>query len=249
MDKRLFAPSDESGSASENGRLDRSAWQKEVLKVFDKMKKHTEPYEMQAGKFQLTILPNVFSPKYFTDSLWFAETLPKLVGRKRLLEVGCGTGIVSLYCADAGAAVTATDINPEASKNTELNAWKNGLNISVRNGDMFTAIRDDEKFDVIFWNHPFNNWDKPVDEMLLRAGLDEQYAGLRKYVGEGARHLDEGGQLLLGTGDMADVPEIESIAAENGYRLVLLEKVDLPLEEGGNVLNSYLIYRFDRKEG
>ncbi|OGG57970.1 hypothetical protein A2853_03535 [Candidatus Kaiserbacteria bacterium RIFCSPHIGHO2_01_FULL_55_17] len=247
MDKKFHQKPDDD-SAPKPARLERPEWQEEVLAVFDKMRSHKELYEMKAGKFSLTILPNVFSPKYFTDSLWFAETLPEIVGKKRLLEVGPGTGIISLYCADAGAAVTATDINPEATKNTELNAKKNGLDISVRNGDMFAAIRDDEKFDVIFWNHPFNNWNKPVDEMLLRAGLDEQYAGLRKYTREARKYLDEGGQLLLGTGDMADIQEIEKIAEENGYQLTLLRKVDLPLEADSKVLNSYLIYRFDKKE-
>ena len=140
LDQRFFQKQDDSGAATPE-RLSRPEWQQEVLAVFDKMRGHSESYEMRAGKFNLTILPGVFSPKYFTDSLWFAETLPEIVGKKRLLEIGCGTGIVSLYCADAGAQVTATDINLEASKNTAFNAQNNGLDISVRNWDMYSAIR------------------------------------------------------------------------------------------------------------
>src|SRR3989344_1869526 len=231
MDNRLFGATGKPGGSNDAQRVSLVEWQNEVLGIFD-----------------LTILPNVFSPKYFTDSLWFAETLPKIVGTGSLLEVGSGTGIVSLYCADAGASVTATDISPEASQNTALNARRNGQRVSVCNGDMFEAIRENEKFDFIFWNHPFNNWDTPVDDMLLRAGLDERYAGLRKYVSEGPGHLSEGGSLLLGTGDMADLKEIEKIAEENGCRLAFLDSVELPVEHGGSVSNSYLIYRFDRKE-
>jgi len=120
---------------------------------------------MQAGNFTITVLPNVFSPKYFTDSLWFAQSVSTIVGTRRLLEVGSGTGIVSLYCADKGATVVATDVNPQACHNTEINARRYGLSISVRYGDLFDVIEEKEEFDFIFWNHSFNNWDQPVTEV------------------------------------------------------------------------------------
>ena len=246
LERRVSQKSKDEKTSTSPERVDLPAWQKEVLGVFDKMKTHTQPYEIQAGEFSLVVLPNVFSPKYFTDSLWFAEMLPKIVGQKSLLEVGSGTGIISLYCANNGATVEATDINPDASRNTKINAARNHLPIKVYNGDMFASIPQEKKYDFIFWNHPFNNWDRPVDEMLLRAGLDQHYAGLENYV-RGARQFltDEGG-LLLGTGDMADTKAIERIASENNYKLQLLEEAELPLEEGGTVMNSYRIYRFDK---
>lgn len=203
-----------------------------VVAVFDKMEQHNEPYERQIGKFNITILPGVFSPNYFTDSLSFAEMLPEIIGQKRMLEIGCGTGVISLYCADAGAEVVASDINPAAVENTKLNAKKFGLDISVRQGDMYAAIGPDEKFDVIFWNHPFNITDKPVEKMLHRAGFDQNYNSLRAYVRDARAYLTENGQLLLGTGSIADLTEIEKIAAENGYKLTLLKEVVSPSRLG-----------------
>ena len=216
--------------------------------VFDKMKSHTVPYEELVGKFNITILPGVFSPRYFADSLVFAEALAEIVGKRRMLEVGCGTGIISLYCAKAGARVVSGDINPAAVENTKLNAEKFGLTIDVRVGDIYAAIQPDEKFDVIFWNHPFNRSDAPEKEVLLRAGFDEQYASLRKYVSEAREHLAEGGQLLLGTGSIADLEEVERIASENDYKLTLLKEKEVPFEIGKPETIRDIIYRLDSVE-
>lgn len=225
-------------------RVSPDEWKQGIYDSFDKVRTHTEPYMVEVGKFEIVVLPDVFSPKYFTDSLWFAEELPKIVKTRTFLEVGTGTGLIALYCAAAGATVTATDINPAAWRNTWINAGRFGLAISIRYGDMYAAIGTDEKFDFIFWNHPFNNWDTKPD-MLLRAGIDPNYEGLSRYVREGKSHLTQQGALLLGTSDMAQTEEIEKIAAENNYRLTLLKSAELPIEDGSDVLNTYLIYRFD----
>ena len=244
LNRKLFQKHDDGGSDME----DAGPHQHEkVLAVFDKMETHDKPYERQIGKFNIAILPGVFSPNYFTDSLVFAEALPEIVGQKRMLEIGPGTGIISLYCAEAGAKVVASDINPVATENTRLNAEKLKLDIDSRNGDMYAAIRPDEKFDIIFWNHPFNRTDDVVHNMLHRAGFDQNYNGLRAYVRDARKYLTEDGQLLLGTGSIADMVEIEKIAEENGYTLTLLKEAVSPFEVGSSITYRNLIYRLDPK--
>jgi len=226
-------------------RVSAGVWRKELFASFRKVSRHKRPYTIISGKFELLVLPDVFSPKYFTDSLWFAERLPQIVKSGSLLEIGTGTGICALYCASAGATVIATDINPAAVCNAEINAALYGrLRIAIRAGDMYDAVGA-RKFDFIFWNHPFNSWNVPVS-VLQRSGIDPDYRDLRRYVSEGGRHLKKDGALLLGTSDMAETDQIEKIAAENNYRLTLLaESGEMPIEDGSDVMNTYLIYRFD----
>ena len=51
-----------------------------------------------------------------------------LVRGKRILEIGTGTGLVTLCCLRAGAAeVVATDINPVAVANARYNAMLLGV--------------------------------------------------------------------------------------------------------------------------
>lgn len=250
MDRKLREPNNDTGvPMTDNPEKirDPKRFVKGIESSFAETKAHEIQYEYQAGKFNITVLPNVFSPKYFTDSEWFAERLPGIVGKGSFLEMGTGTGISALYCAAAGARVDATDINPDASRNAALNAEKFGLPISVYNGNMFEPVGG-KKYDFIFWNHPFNTTDEAAPEVLLKAGFDQNYHDLKRYVTEGKAHLNEHGALLLGTSDMADIRAIEKVAAENGYRLTLLESGDVPIREGSDIWNTLLIYRFDKIE-
>ena len=224
------------------GSVDR--WREEVFKVFNKVKSHKDPYEVEVEGIKIQVLPNVFSPRYFTDSIWFAKEVSEIVGQNSLLEVGTGTGIIALFCARNGAKVVAVDVNPDAVKNAQLNFQTHNLDGSVRRGDVYEPIKEDEKFDFIFWNHPFNNWSEEVDDILLRAGFDTNYASLRKYVVGARNYLSSKGRLLLGTGSFADIDEIQKIAEENKYNLNLLREAEFPVEEGSKVLNKYLIYEF-----
>ena len=219
-------------------------WKGRIFDIYDRMRaKAHKPYEVVYGGLELTVFPNVYAPEFFDDSLWYAKQLQEIVSQSSLLEIGTGTGIISIFCAKNGAQVVATDINPDAVKNAQLNAKRHNLKISVREGNLYEPLSQNEKFDFIFWAHPFNAWDIPVD-MLLASGVDPQYESLRGYIAGAKSHLTPEGKLLLGTGDSADLNLIEAIAKENGYRLQLLREVDQPLESGKNVRIKDLIYEF-----
>src|SRR3990167_2030136 len=65
--------------------------------------------------FDLQVFPSVFHPRYFGSSSILARFVSSLnLSGKAFLEVGCGSGIVAMCAARAGAVVTAVDINPEA---------------------------------------------------------------------------------------------------------------------------------------
>lgn len=230
--------------AREFSPAEKERWRSVIFGIYHKMRATREPYEIQCGDLSLTVLPNVYAPKFFTDSLWFAQQLPDIVGKKSLLEIGTGTGIIAIFCARNGAHIVATDINPDALKNARINAARHHLAISVREGSLYEPIEPDEKFDFIFWAHPFNNWETPVDDMLLRSGMDYHYEGLKGYIAGAKNHLDHNSKLLLGTGDSADLKTIASVAKENGYSLKLLRETDMSLEEEGNNMIKYLLYEF-----
>jgi release factor glutamine methyltransferase len=226
--------------------IPRKKWQKELFEIYDRVRKESEPYISKQGKLDLVVLPNVFSPKYFTDSYLFAVKLGKIVKNKSLLEIGSGTGIISVICALKGAKVVATDINKNAVKNTKLNFKKFKLKGSIRIGDVYGPIKKNEKFDVIFWNHPFNNWKTPIKDVLLKAGLDYKYKSLNKYISQARKHLKSQGKLLIGTGNYADLKEMKKIASRNFYKLKLLDEINLPIEKGASnkLKNKFFIYEF-----
>lgn len=169
------------------------SWKWGVLDIYRRMKARDEQYSVAVDGIDVIVLPGVYSPGFFTDSIWFSRVLPRLVGKHSLLEIGCGTGIIALQCARNGAQVVATDINPMAVRNTEMNVRKCKLDVKVREGDVYEAVGADERFEFVFWAHPFNNSEVPVEDMLLRSGFDYGYQGLMKYLRGGTAHLAEGG--------------------------------------------------------
>src|SRR5580692_5975228 len=56
----------------------------------------------------------------------------------RVLDLGCGSGVCSVFCAPKAREVVAVDISLAAVRNTEENCRVHGLkNVEVRQSDMF----------------------------------------------------------------------------------------------------------------
>ena len=78
------------------------------------------------GGFQLLIKPTVFHPKYFFSSIYLLDFVSGLeLKDKQFLEIGCGSGLISLKAYQKKASVTAVDINEEAIHCTRINFQKN----------------------------------------------------------------------------------------------------------------------------
>jgi predicted RNA methylase len=172
--------------------------------------------------------PNVFSPPLFQDNAAL-DALPVYPG-ETFLEIGSGTGTLSVLAALRGAKhVVAVDINPDAVANTAENAKRHGVDdkIDTRVSDIYSAIRADEKFDVIFWNIPFChiNRDRKDLSFLEQAAFDPEHKLLERYLAEGQAHLKTRGRLYLGysTTD-GDIDLFHRLAKKYGWQVSLLKK-------------------------
>jgi release factor glutamine methyltransferase len=85
---------------------------------------------------------------------------------KSILELGCGSGIISLFAASKGGVVTASDINPTAIDFLNTAASKNELKVNALFSDLFQNISQKE-FDYIIINPPY--YPKNPSEMKERA--------------------------------------------------------------------------------
>jgi HemK-related putative methylase len=90
------------------------------------------------------------------DAVILWHRLRRSLGKpaKDALEIGCGTGFLSIWLARIAHTVTATDINERALELTRWNAGINGIeNVLTLKSDVYSDVRG--KFDLILANPPF----------------------------------------------------------------------------------------------
>ena len=115
--------------------------------------------------FELNIPPTVFHPKYFFSSSFFGRYIRSInLQGKSVLDMGSGSGILSLIAASKGALVSSVDINPRSVIATRENAIQNHLEqcITAFQGNLFKPIPPESRFDLILFNPPFYHGE-PVD--------------------------------------------------------------------------------------
>lgn len=86
-------------------------------------------------------------------TLIMAKTMPRRKAGK-VLELGCGSGVLSLLAAKEASNVTGVDINPRAVNVAGFNARLNKIeNVEFVQGDLFQPVGG-RCFDLIFSNPP-----------------------------------------------------------------------------------------------
>lgn len=130
------------------------------------------------------VSPGVFDPVLTKVGAWLAGITSSLVKPgEKWLELGCGSGIVSLAMARAGAVVTAVDLDAAACRNTRMNATLHDLPVEVLHGDLFEPVAS-RRFDGVIANLPF--WPSQSGKLPLGHAFDagKDYALLRRFVAE-----------------------------------------------------------------
>jgi release factor glutamine methyltransferase len=147
----------------------------------------------------------------------------------RILDIGTGSGAIAVAAAvmlGEKAAVTAVDISRGALECAKKNAEANGAGGAVRfiESDLFGALADGEKFDVIVSNPPYISeieYSTLAPEVKLEpktalTANNDGYAFYESIAREAKRYLADGGVLIFEIG-CAMASGVIKISAENGF--------------------------------
>lgn len=106
-------------------------------------------------KLHFVVYPGIFHPLFFNSSLILAKFITKkpLAGQK-VLEIGSGSGFISVLMAQKGALVTAIDLDPLAVENTIANSKLNNLTINCFQSDLLQNVPVGD-FRYIIINPPY----------------------------------------------------------------------------------------------
>lgn len=103
----------------------------------------------------IKVHPAVFPPHLTLSTKILLDFITSFeLKEKSLLELGCGSGIISLLATKKGAKVFATDINIKALSYLEKNAFKNQLQLTILESNLFENLQN-KSFDFIIINPPY----------------------------------------------------------------------------------------------
>ena len=197
------------------------------------LKKLNRGLFMKMGKFEIETDDLVYIPS--DDTFLLAENLEIKEGQS-VLEIGTGSGLVSMYASLLTDDVTATDINYNALELAEKNFKLNNINtIKLEFGDLFEPVKD-KKFDVILFNTPY----LPTDsEDIINDDLNYAFDGGldgRKV----SNHLNDKGIVQIIQSSLSDNNRTLDMFDRNGFVAEIAESEKFFFEEIV-LINAYKI--------
>ena len=196
---------------------------------------------MKMGKFEIETDDLVYIPS--DDTFLLAENLEIKEGQS-VLEIGTGSGLVSMYASLLTDDVTATDINYNALELAEKNFKLNNIGtIKLAFGDLFEPVKD-RKFDVILFNTPYlpTDSDDIINDDLNYAfdgGLDGRKV-IDRFINQVSNHLNEKGIVQIIQSSLSDNDRTLDMFDRNGFVAEIAESEKFFFEEIV-LINAYKI--------
>ena len=197
---------------------------------------------MKMGKFEIETDDLVYIPS--DDTFLLAENLEIKKGQS-VLEIGTGSGLVSMYASLLTDDVTATDINFNALELAEKNFKLNNINtIKLEFGDLFEPVKD-KKFDVILFNTPYlptDSGDIINDDLnyAFDGGLDGRKV-IDRFINQVSNHLNDKGIVQIIQSSLSDNDLTLDMFDRNGFVAEIAESEKFFFEEIV-LINAYKIW-------
>ena len=166
----------------------------------------------------LEVPPQVFHPGFFFSTKLLLRYVSKEhLNQKSFLELGAGSGLLSIYAAKKGANVVATDINPVAIECIEANAEENHVEVKTIESDLFDNIPR-FNFDFILINPPYYK-KKPssFSDYAWYCGENGEY--FQKLFKELSDYIHESSNVLMVLCNGCDLQMIKNIGVENSFNM------------------------------
>ncbi len=227
------------GFESEDFALNRAIYDtKKVFDFIDKMIMTKAPVQHLLGychfmgeKYSVnnsTLIPRDETEFLVQEAIKKIETINK-EGTINVLDIGCGTGIIA--CSIAKNCLNTEVLGVDISSDALILALNNALKLDLekkalfRKSDVFSGIREHEKYDVIVSNPPYisesdyEKLDAVVKDFEPKSALvadDEGYYFYEKIIQEAPNFLEKNGYLLFELG-INQAKKVEQMLLENGF--------------------------------
>lgn len=169
----------------------------------------------------VTIKPGVFHPGLFFSTKLLLNYLKDIPLQNRtFLELGAGSGLISIYAAKQKAIVTATDISQTAVETSKQNAERNHLSIKVIKSDLFERIPQ-QSFDIIVINPPYFP-QQPVHERDYAWYCGNNFEYFERLFQQLGGCVDQHSNILMILSEDCQIERIKQIATKNNWEMEIV---------------------------
>ncbi|MFN3967657.1 methyltransferase [Flavobacterium sp.] len=186
---------------------------------------YSKPRNFTYNNIKIKVHSDVFPPKLTFSTKILLDFIQELeLENKTFLELGCGSGIISLLATKKGAKATASDINQTALDYLVTNAEKNHLKVEAVYSDLFQNI-ENHSFDYIIINPPYYpKAAKSIKEQAWFCGENFEY--FEKLFHQLPSYLSSETNCFMILSQDCESEKIKAIAIKNAmaFELVLEEK-------------------------
>jgi len=187
---------------------------------------------------RLEIPPEVFHPGFFFSTHLLLQYISKLpLNEKLFLELGCGSGLISIVAAKQGAFVTATEINRVAIGYLITNSRHNKVKLEIIESDLLNDVPK-KKYDIIAINPPYYKKDPvtPQDYAWFCGENGEYFSALFDTIDD---YIHPGTEILMVLFDGCDMDMITGFAAKKDFTLNCVYSKQ-------NILEKNFIYKIEK---
>lgn len=170
----------------------------------------------------IKVHPDVFPPHLtFSTKILLDYIKPLDLKEKTFLELGCGSGIISLLASKKGAVVSSSDINQTALNYLDANAAKNNLLVTTIFSDLFKSIPN-SNFDYVIINPPYYP-EKPknIKEQAWFCGENFEYF---ENLFDQLQNIESNNIFMILSED-CEIEKIKSISNKNNFQLSDIKKI------------------------
>lgn len=176
---------------------------------------YRKPRKFSYQNIEVLVHPEVFPPHLTLSTKILLDFISEIdIQNKTFLELGCGSGIISLFASKKGAIVTASDINKTALEYLEEASKKQQLKLQCIASDLFENINE-KHFDFIIINPPYYPKNpESIKEKAWFCGEDFEY--FKNLFQQIPVYLSEENTTFMILSEDCEIEKIKSIATQNG---------------------------------
>ncbi|USN53793.1 MAG: DUF2431 domain-containing protein [Candidatus Nomurabacteria bacterium] len=147
---------------------------------------------------------------------------------KQVLEMGCGSGYISIIAARKGAKVIASDISPIAVDAAKINTIINKIkNVECYCSDLFSNLEG--KFDLILFNAPFFHGEPT--SLLDNNWMSKDGEVVSKFFKDAREYINPMGKVVITSSTLVNQDALKILIKESGFNIENVKTKNIIIEK------------------